>query len=141
MKSPNNRFRLAMQKDGNLVLYDGQTVLWKSDTFRVGESPYHLIMQSDGNLVLYDKNRKPTWKSDSSGANPTALLQNDGNFVVYDGDTAIFQSKLDAQFEEGRFEKRCVHLLNTDLNDISCKGDKKSEVVCQKGKAILFKHK
>ena len=54
ISSPNGRYELAFQHDGNLVLYDtsGPTPLWDSRT--VGHSDRTLIMQPDGNLVLYE---------------------------------------------------------------------------------------
>ena len=52
--SPSGRYRLILQHDGNLVLYDtdGHTALWDSRT--LGQSDRTLIMQDDGNLVLYE---------------------------------------------------------------------------------------
>jgi hypothetical protein len=57
-------FKLTMQTDGNLVLYDvnGHAV-WASDTQNSGEARHRLIRQSDGNLVIYAKNNEPTWSS------------------------------------------------------------------------------
>lgn len=44
---------LAMQTDGNLVLYGpNYSVVWASGTS--GHPGAHLVMQSDGNLVIYD---------------------------------------------------------------------------------------
>ena len=55
-------FKLTMQTDGNLVLYDvnGHAV-WASDTQNSGEAPRRLVMQLDGNLAIKDKNCKTTW--------------------------------------------------------------------------------
>ena len=54
VSSPNGRYQLTLQHDGNLVLYDtdGFLALWDSRT--VGQSDRTLIMQPDGNLVLYE---------------------------------------------------------------------------------------
>ncbi len=41
---------LAMQTDGNLVIYDGSTALWASGTLVFGS---YLQLQDDGNLVIY----------------------------------------------------------------------------------------
>lgn len=51
--SPNGRFELIMQQDGNLVSYrtHPKTALWQSGTS--GYLGAYLVMQSDGNLVLY----------------------------------------------------------------------------------------
>jgi outer membrane protein assembly factor BamB len=82
--SPNGRFELILQSDGNLVLYrltDGKA-LWDSKTY--GRSVMIAIMQGDGNLVLYDCNFAAVFASNTSG-NPGSflLMQDDGNVVIY----------------------------------------------------------
>ena len=74
--SPNGRYRLGLQHDGNLVLYAtaGPTALWDSRTF--GESDRRLVMQHDGNLVLYELPIAPfqaLWHSRTHGS-PGAFL-------------------------------------------------------------------
>lgn len=81
--SPNGRFKLAMQSDGNLVLYGDGLVLWDSGT--LNDAPDTAMMQGDGNFVIYKANR-PIWSSgtSSSGRGLYRLaVQNDGNVVVY----------------------------------------------------------
>jgi hypothetical protein len=75
---------LAMQGDGNLVLYNASgTPLWASGTAGMGSS--HLVMQDDGNLVVYrDSDGGVTWSSMTNGVGPSTLVvQNDANVVVY----------------------------------------------------------
>lgn len=78
--SPDARFVLVLQPDGNLVEYGPAGVVWSSNT----TNGYQLIMQPDGNLVLYSSAAAPVWSSNTQG-DPTAALkiQNDGNLVVY----------------------------------------------------------
>ncbi len=53
------RSRLALQPDGNLVVYSGSGApVWQSST--AGTGPGVLAMQDDGNLVLYASGR-PVW--------------------------------------------------------------------------------
>ena len=54
---------LAMQSDGNLVVYDyGNRAIWASNTG--GENGYYnLILQKDGNVVIY---AKPIWATGTS---------------------------------------------------------------------------
>ncbi len=83
LTSANGRFKLLMQRDGNLVLYGpGNRPLWSSGT--EGGPVERCTMQRDGNLVLYLHNGEPVWASNTE-RNPDSflLLQNDGNLVIY----------------------------------------------------------
>ena len=94
LPSTNNTYRVAMQRDGNLVLYCSdhmvpQNAIWSSDTCNKSPfvGPYHLIMQNDANLVIYDTYNRPVWASNTqhNGTPPHRLvMQNDGNLVIYD---------------------------------------------------------
>jgi outer membrane protein assembly factor BamB len=58
--------KLAMQEDGNLVVYaEGDKPLWSSGTF--GNPGSVLAVQVDGNLVIYSRERKPLWASGTRG--------------------------------------------------------------------------
>jgi hypothetical protein len=88
--STNNRYRLLMQADGNLVLYDAveRSAPWSTKT--AGLAAGHVIMQSDGNLVLYDGQGQDRWSTATPGHTGAYLMvQNDGNLVIYriDGDS------------------------------------------------------
>lgn len=55
-------FKLYMQDDGNLCLYDDRGVpVWCTDTHGKGQKPFRAVIQDDGNFVVYDKNNLPTW--------------------------------------------------------------------------------
>jgi hypothetical protein len=89
--SPNSRYRLLFQTDGNLVLYDDveRSAPWSTGT--AGINPAHVIMQTDGNLVVYDAAGRDHWASGSPGnLNAYLSVQNDGNVVIYrtDGESA-----------------------------------------------------
>jgi parallel beta-helix repeat protein len=81
--SCDGRFRLVLQNDGNLVLYQDGMPLWATNT--VGQRSAEVIMQGDGNFVLYDMAGRALWASNTPG-HPGArcAIQNDGNLVVYD---------------------------------------------------------
>jgi YD repeat-containing protein len=56
---------LAMQTDGNLVLYGpNYSVIWTSGTG--GHPGARLVMQSDGNLVIFD-GATPIWSTGTGG--------------------------------------------------------------------------
>jgi hypothetical protein len=82
LTSCNGDYTLTMQGDGNLVLYQGSTALWASNT--AGTAADEAIMQGDGNFVVYTSAGSPLWSSGTAG-NPGAdlVVQNDGNLVVY----------------------------------------------------------
>ena len=90
LKSSDGRFLLAMQGDGNLVLYaPGSRVLWASNT--AGRAGARVVMQGDGNLVIYDNANGARWASNTDGRGPVRLVvQDDGNTVLYTNSTAVW---------------------------------------------------
>ena len=92
--SKDGRFEVAMQADGNLVLYrtGDRRALWSSGTN--GKGAAVATMQEDGNLVLYKADGAPVWATDTwkKGA-VRAVMQDDGNFVLYKADgTPVWSS-------------------------------------------------
>ena len=117
--SPSGRYRLALQGDGNLVLYWEGHALWNSGTWN--DAPDHLIMQNDGNLVIY-QGLNVLWDSKSGGALRSSAyylsLQNDGNAIVYSpANRPIWTTNTDVQpglqlGESGSSVRRLQELLN-----------------------------
>jgi stress response protein SCP2 len=90
--SPNHRFELVMQTDGNLVLYNASTspkqAVWSSQTSGAGN---YLKMQTEGNVVVYSAENAAQWNTvtfDFPGA--YLQLQDDGNLVLYHDGHAIW---------------------------------------------------
>ncbi|MFJ9785788.1 CHAP domain-containing protein [Amycolatopsis sp. NPDC101161] len=91
LRSTDGRYRLALQSDGNLVLYSpGYRALWASGT--AGRSAHSLLMQADANLVLYGTGSQGAlWSSNRTGVGTFAFtLQSDGNGVVYGPSGALW---------------------------------------------------
>src|SRR5205814_74402 len=87
--SPNARYSLVLQSDGNLVHYDGTTPLWATYTTKGSTA----VMQGDGNFVLYDEDSVPVFNTGTFGHPGAALaVQDDGNLVIYAGSTALWAS-------------------------------------------------
>nr|BFE51680.1 hypothetical protein GCM10017745_51070 [Saccharothrix mutabilis subsp. capreolus] len=89
--SPNGLYRLAMQSDGNLVLYDNTTrqALWNSFTFDTGAT--YAVLQTDGNFVLYSDSGQARWDSHTWGSAATRLVvQSDSNIVLYGPDATPY---------------------------------------------------
>jgi hypothetical protein len=82
LSSCNGRYRLVHQADGNVVVYDGATALWFSDT--AGRATTTLVFQPEGNIVLYAGDAV-AWavQTHTSNKGVSFVLQDDGNLVVY----------------------------------------------------------
>lgn len=74
LTSSNGWYRLLMQEDGNLVIYNkALNVIWNTLTFGKGLSRF--IYQEDGNLVVYDAARNPTWYSNTENLASITTLE------------------------------------------------------------------
>ena len=128
LTSLNGRYELAVQHDGNVVIYDtndsNKKAIWSTQTGGRTPAKYWLCMQSDQNIVLY-KHDQPLpqnalWSSKTRNTNVKNIvlsLQNDGNLVGF-GDNKQFwasqtsemqrmEKKLQVQKSEmGRLEKQ-----------------------------------
>ena len=84
---------LVMQGDGNLVLYNGKTPVWASQTMGKGTGPYRAAMQSDGNFVVYDIKNTPTWATGTNrGAGKYAVALQGAKFVVLNSNAIVWAS-------------------------------------------------
>ena len=88
--SPDGRYALTAQGDGNLVSYGpGHRVLWSSGTY--GHPGAVVTSQEDGNVVVYASDGTVLWASGTWGNSGFHLaVQDDGNAVVHrrDGSAA-----------------------------------------------------
>ncbi len=85
--SPNGRNRLAMQGDGNLVLYGAGGAVWGSATAGTGAD--RVAMQNDGNLVIYAGSR-PAWSSGTMFPGARLVTQDNTDVVVWSGDRPLW---------------------------------------------------
>ena len=86
LASPDARYRLGYQHDGNLVVSrnDG-VVVWSARI--VGRSAGQAVLQSDGNFVVYDAGGAPVWHTNTWGSAGAYLsMQNNGAFVIFRSD-------------------------------------------------------
>jgi len=87
--SCDNRFRLMLTADGNLVLQQrgaaAYTTLWQTGPLVDGTdtTDMRLLMQDDGDLVVYTSGGQRLWSSGTRG-NPGAyiLISNNGNMTL-----------------------------------------------------------
>ncbi len=79
--SPGGRYWLAMQSDGNLVVYDAVGHAHWATMTNVPGSTLHV--QADGNVVLYDASGFPLWTTGVYSPGAALQVQDDGNLVLY----------------------------------------------------------
>ena len=81
--SPDGRFVLQMQSDGNLVIRAPGNIPF-GDTHTAGHDGTIAVMQTDGNFVLRAPGNIPVWASGTDGHPGTVLqVQDDGGVVLY----------------------------------------------------------
>lgn len=76
--SPSGNLSLAMQGDGNLVLYQNSIPLWASNTGgqSCGTNQCKAVFQADGNFVVYNGST-PLWQSVTGGNSGAVLVLTD----------------------------------------------------------------
>jgi hypothetical protein len=75
---------LAVQHDGNVVLYTASGVLiWSTNTR--GYQPLYFLMKPDGNLVLVTTTGQAWASNTSSNPGASLVVQDDGNLAIYRG--------------------------------------------------------
>lgn len=78
--SLNGRYYLAMQKDGNLVLYKNGLLLWSTKT----TTGVRFAMETNGNAVLYDSSNRVLFSTSTTNEGDHLELLDNGNMVVLD---------------------------------------------------------
>jgi hypothetical protein len=97
LQSPNGRFRLKLQSNGNLVIKDNGAIVWVAGSGQAfsrtlsrkqGGAPWFVVSNS---AFLYDPARSRLWiaesthtKDKSSWYHSHMSMQDDGNLVIYD---------------------------------------------------------
>lgn len=94
-------FRLAIQADGNLVVYTKSgTVVWSSQTLH---SVTQACMETNGQFVLKDNNHVVKWSTpwnvENTDTGAVAMIQDDGQFVVVAGGQTKFTTGVTAPCE------------------------------------------
>jgi len=92
--SPNNKFSLVLEHDGDLVLYDYSNEPHEARWFSMtnGTNGSHVVFQGDGNMVMYnDRNQsafhnnhlhRPVWDSNTSKQGMLFFLTNYGDMGI-----------------------------------------------------------
>ncbi len=86
LTSASGNYFLAIQGDGNLVIYNGNNPIWQSDT---RGSKVIFSLDPDGWLRLKDENGKTVWKS-NTGTGTSLVMQDDGRLVMFRGTAPIW---------------------------------------------------
>lgn len=101
LQSPNGRFQLFLQHDGNVVLKDAGAVVWVADANQLFSTtilrkkmrePLQFVISNNG--FLFDPARRRLWIAQSSFTTDKnawyqnqMTLQDDGNLVIYNSVT------------------------------------------------------
>ncbi|RKS19939.1 hypothetical protein BJ917_3824 [Pseudomonas sp. WPR_5_2] len=96
--SENRRYSLLLQADGNLVIKDGEVVIWVADENqpysrtlyqKKMNEPLRFVIANNG--ILYDPARRRMWIAESTHSldkslwyNTCMVMQDDGNLIIYD---------------------------------------------------------
>ncbi|MBK5527030.1 hypothetical protein ACIOWE_13935 [Pseudomonas sp. NPDC087598] len=118
LQSENGRFRLILQSDGNLVIKEGETVIWIADSNQPYSATLHpkkmretLQFVISNNGFLYDPSRRRLWIAEGTHSLDKSLwyntfmsIQDDGNLVIYDQRTGSLRWAR-AGFTPGRIRK------------------------------------
>ncbi|KAH7657028.1 alpha-D-mannose-specific plant lectins domain-containing protein [Dioscorea alata] len=93
-------FKLVMQEDCNLVLYDICNIVWATNTSGRGRN-CHLAFSNNGNLVLQNSNGQAVWATNQrlGPGNYAFILQEDRNLAVYG--PAVWQTKTSLAGSDG----------------------------------------
>ena len=121
IKSPDSRYTLVMQDDGNLVMYsaDGAPI-WNSGT--AGRPGSYAVVQNDGNLVVYNAGNSALWWTGtwSKGAS-TLKMQDDGNLVMYRNSDNAFTWATWSQFNNYQVNDYIGTQISSEIGRASCR--------------------
>ncbi|MBU2667255.1 hypothetical protein KOI35_27470 [Actinoplanes bogorensis] len=85
LTSPNGRYTLQMQTDGNLVGYEGTRPFWATGTW--DQPGNHLVADPYGRFNLLTVRGTVAWTRSSESAGGLLRLQDDRNLVLYHSGT------------------------------------------------------
>ena len=99
--SPNKEYFMAIQGDGNVVIYDKTEVIWSTGTgSNKNKKPFILNFRGDGNLVLHPTNDQTPegalWSTGTNGEGGEELVLTDGGILkIIDVDGELIWSSGD----------------------------------------------
>jgi hypothetical protein len=132
ISSPDGKFRLGMQTDGNLHIYDTTTTkeIWASNSTDTTNGPYYAFFHDDGTFVIYNKNGAQTWVmsgGDPGGVPPYKLLMLiDGNLAIADKNEWVLD----------RYGSRTFGVIKGKVvsgDDIACYTNPNDKFTCVQG--------
>lgn len=101
-----------LQSDGNLVLKDGEAIIWIADANQPYSATLHpkkmreplqFVISNSG--FLYDPSRRRLWIAESTHSTDKSLwyntymtVQDDGNLVIYDQARAVCAGRVSVSF-------------------------------------------
>jgi len=147
--SPNNKYYVVMQIDGNLVARavvknnpdwrnHGDTTIWSSGTN--GNDGAFAQIQDDGNFVIYNKNKKPIWASntDGRGKGCKVKISNSGDVFVEDAKgQKVWTSRSELNTNGGTNGR----ISSLNVGDCICSPNRQYRAVVQgDGNFVVYKY-
>lgn len=135
LTSLNGRYVLILQKDGNLVLYDGESPVWASNT--CGQ-PVAFAQLAEHHFALHAADGHVLWKVDTHGAD-RVVVQNDRNVVAYKRDGSAPWASGTVNAEELKPRDRIRRLETLRVGDSLKSGNGKYVLFLQEdGNLVLY---
>lgn len=139
--SPNRIYRLAVEDNGNVVLYKNDIKI--GETLTGGKGVVKLKVQNDGNLVAYDQSEKAIWATGTNGkggSSTTLVVQDDGDVVLIDGGNTFWQTNTKNVFTQAEVTNstlKAEQSLTADKREIYS-GSKKYKLALQSDGDVVF---
>lgn len=115
IESPNGRFILTFQNDGNLVFYDRSTNPWtaKWEAHANGLGADLCRLEPSGILVLYKPGAEVVWSTeDPTPPDVWLRIEDAGNAVIYFNDGGRIDSIWDSASDQDGGRWHCVRVFN-----------------------------
>jgi hypothetical protein len=84
--SPNGWYMLTYQSDGNIVVYQGSTVVWAGNCWSTCNNwgaAGVARMQGDGNFIVFNSSGDMVWMSATVSSGAFLALRDDGQIAIY----------------------------------------------------------
>ena len=86
--SPNGKYKFSFQNNNNLVIFEGSSAVWNSDTASTSNS--YLRFEQNGNLAIYELTTKK-WESSTTGGGQFLVFNDKGQLLTLSEDGEVIE--------------------------------------------------